>query len=109
MKMDTYYLNTLICFFRSQLDLDFVAIRDVLNIVDDELTPDNEKRDMIMATLRGYGLNECSYRHGRFSPAEDRSPAEYDSDKVHNVISYPLHPIRFPVLNGTITVNIPLN
>jgi len=107
--METYYLSTLICFFKSQRDFDFVAITDVLDIVDNEEIPEKEKRDMIFDILRGYGLNEISYRHGIFSPANDRSPAEYAYEKIHNIVCYHLQPIRFPVLNGTITVKLPLN
>jgi len=107
--METYYLNTLICFFKSQRDLDFVAIEDVLNIVDDDEIPENTKRDMIFDTLRTYGLNELSYRFGRFSPANERSPREYAYEKDHNTILYIRQSIEFPVLNGRITVKIPLN
>jgi len=107
--METYFLDTLILFFRSQRDMDFVAIRDTLDIIDDDEIHDNLKRDMIFDILRGYGLNEVSYRNGKFSPSANRSPEELVYDKIHTVICYPLQPIKFPVLNGTIGVNIPLN
>lgn len=108
-KMDCYYLSTLILFFRTQLDVDFECIRDILRIIDDTEIPECDKRDWIMDTLRTWGLNETSYRGGKFSPGEDKSPAEYAHEKVHYDIKYPLQAIRFQVLNGTVGVNIPLN
>jgi len=107
--MDCYYLNTLILFFRSQKDFDYTAIEDILAVIDSDQIPENRERDIIIDILRAHGLNETSYRNGRFSPASDRSPAEYGYEKVHNVVCYPLEAIRFPVLNGTIGINIPLN
>lgn len=106
---DLYSLNTIICFFKSQVELNFAAIRYVIAIIDDDLTPDIEKRDLIIDVLRTFGLNEISYRHGKFSPASDKSHLERMYDRDHNTISYPLQPIKFPLLNGTIIVKIPLN
>jgi|GEM_PF-5897093 hypothetical protein len=107
--METYYLDTIIFFFKSQKDLDFVAITDVLDIIDDNEIPEIAKRDMIFDTLRNYGLNEVSYRHGKFSPACDRSPVEFYYDRIHTDMFYPRQSIEFPVLNGSCGVKIPLN
>ena len=107
--MDCYFLNTLIFFFRSQRDIDFAAIRDILDIIDDDEIREEDKRDMIMDVLRTFGLNETSYRGGSFSPAEYISPSELSHNKIHNEIPFPLQAIRFPVINGTIGVNLTLN
>jgi len=107
--METYYLDTLIYFFKTQRDLDYVAIDDVLNIIDDNEIPEAVRRDMIMDTLRGYGLNETSYRYGRFSPGIDSSPADRCYNNIHDKISYTLQSMRLQILNGSIGINIPLN
>ena len=106
--MDCYYLNTLILFFRSQKDFDYAAIEDILAVIDDDEIAENLKRDMIIDILRTNGLNETSYRNGRFSPQCDRSPAEFAHENLHKIY-YPLQAIRFSVLNGTCGVNISLN
>jgi hypothetical protein len=106
--MDSYYLTTLVLFFRSQLYLNFEAIREVLSIIDDDEIREGDKRDMIIEVLRNFGLNEISYRQGRFSPSMDKSPTEEQSEKLHEII-YPRQAIQFKVLNGEIGIKIPLN
>lgn len=109
MKMEQYYLDTLIFFFRSQMYLDYVGIEQILQIIDDDEIKDSIKRDLIIDTLREFGLNETSYRHGQFSPACERSALELNYERIHTGISFHVQRIEFGVLNGKCGVNISLN
>jgi hypothetical protein len=107
--METYFLYTLLCFFRSQRDFDFATIIEILDLIDDGEYPETLKRDAIMDLLRSNGLNETSYRFGRFSPAGDTSPSEHHYNRLHDKISFTLQSMRLQILNGSIGINLPLN
>jgi len=108
-KMEQYYLNTLIFFFKTQMHIDYVGIEAILQIIDDDEIKDSIKRDLIIETLRNYGLNEVSYRQGRFSPASERTHEELFHEKIHKNIPKPVQRIEFSVINGICGVNISQN
>lgn len=84
--METYYLNTLILFFRSQKDQEepWVAIEEVLKIIDDGSIPEHHKKTIILFTLRYWGLWEVGGpTNGKFymHPTEDFDPEELELEE----------------------------
>jgi hypothetical protein len=107
-KMETYYLNTLIFFFKSQKERKYEAIEHVLRIIDQDKIPDKRRRKMLFRVLRRNGLNETTFKNGRFEPGSEEP-------QVHNNMQEPF-PIRFPVqkmyihlINGLLELPVPLN
>lgn len=53
--MEKYNLVKLICFFKYQSERDYKEIKEVLDIVDSEIIPEEEKKEKILQTLREFG------------------------------------------------------
>jgi hypothetical protein len=111
--MATYYLNTLLMFFKSQHELGFEAIELILGIIDDDEFSDEDKEDIILHTLRKYGLNETTMKDGQFEPTEERATVTSDPKKFVLVTQYHTcyiaEPMTLNLLNGKFPVEICLN
>lgn len=71
--MITYTLNDLIVFWNRIRSRRFNAIIDVLDTIDDDDIPDEEKRELILDTLRYFGLYEIGYN-------EEQTPEELEKN-----------------------------
>lgn len=97
--METYYLNTLIFFFKTQRQLGFPAIITVLDLIDNEEIFDDKKGDMIINILRLYGLNETTHKNGAFMPTPMQLPADDPLAKA-KIDAVPMDVAEIPILNG---------
>lgn len=71
MKTYNLHLQTLLMFFKLQQATDFEAIRTVLQILEDPELPDHHVAPYIRSCLREAGLNDISYKEGRFEPSPE--------------------------------------
>jgi hypothetical protein len=106
--METYYLNTIIFFFKTQRDVSYIAIEQVLNIIDNAAIPDARKRKAIFEVLRYYGLNEIGYKAGQFGLVKPEPPSKPVSKNI-NDIPMLTHTYILTLLNGMLELAVPLN
>jgi len=117
--METYYLNTLILFFKSQQEMDFECIKYILDIIDDDTLDDEDKRDIIIGNLQDAGLNETTYKDGKFDPTEypslETEEIELEEcemqqhDQIKHKVYFKTEFVELNLLNGMLTHGIPLN
>lgn len=108
--METYYLNTLIFFFKTQQEIGFKAIEQVLSIIDNDKIPDARKRKALFQVLHYYGLNEVGYKGGKFGFGEELPSVEKaHPDNTEDSIVIPLQSMEVKILNGIIQTALPLN
>jgi hypothetical protein len=111
--MQTYTLNTLLLFLRTQQALDYVAIENILGVLDDEMLLNEDKKDFILYTLRKYGMNELTHKGGRYEPTGNKSSVPVKPFKPLLEINYDwcyqVQMITIDLLSGTINVEVPLN
>lgn len=107
--MESYYLNTLIFFFKTQRDVGYKAIEQVLNIIDNDVIPDARKRKALFQVLRSYGLNETTFKNGRFEFAESVPHEEIPPNNVEDIVSIVTQTFYLRLLNGVLEIAIPIN
>jgi hypothetical protein len=107
-NMEQYYLNTLIFFFKSQMEIGYKAIEQVLAIIDHNAIPDTRKRKAIFQVLHYYGLNEVGYKGGRFGLGDKEPLSKSISKNIHD-IPILTHTYILTLLNGTLELSVPLN
>lgn len=111
--MQTYSLLTLILFFKSQQRMGYEAIEIIAGIIDDDNLPDEDKKDGILWILHKYGLNETTFKEGRFEPACNLEVAPVEPKKPILDLKYtPCLIVQLQtvnMLNGRILFEIPLN
>jgi hypothetical protein len=56
-----YNIYSIIIFLKNQRDLGYRAVESVLNMIDDEKMPDEEKKEHILRAFRNAGLFEVGY------------------------------------------------
>jgi hypothetical protein len=112
--MESYFLNTLIFFFKEQREIKYEAIEQVLDLIDDEKVPDIKKRDLILAILHKYGLNETTYNNGRFKHLPPRRLGNkhengYRIGKRAELLPFPVEVIDVRILNAALSMRVTLN
>ena len=107
--METYYLNTLIFFFKTQQEIGYKAIEQVLSIIDNPTIPDERKNKMLFQVLRGYGLNEVGYKDGQFEFDAEIPVVKTPSDNAEDSIILPVETIELRILNGVLQIALPQN
>ena len=111
--MQTYLLNTLLLFLKTQQTLGYEAIENILGVLDDEMLLDEDKKDFILFTLRKHGLNELTHKEGRFEPAikGDMIPVKPYKPllEIRYDWCYMVQLVSIDLLSGTMQVEIPLN
>jgi len=111
--METFYLYSLILFFQTQREIGYEGIEVGLDFMDDPDIPEEERADLFLKILKGYGLNDTSQKNGRFEPwlderpHLDKKPEETPEPKFHECC--PTQMVRFSLLNGTLETFVPLN
>ena|ERR1700751_1477186 len=107
--MQTYYLNSLLLFLKSQQSLGYEAFNIIIGIMEDATLPDEDKRDSILFILHKYGLNEVTYKDGRHDP-EDK-PAEEMKELEPSIYHkcYIAQKVILKLLNGTFPFEVGLN
>jgi hypothetical protein len=106
--METYYLNTLIFFFKTQQEMQYQAIEQVLRIIDNDKIPEARKRKALFQVLRHYGLNETDYKGGKFDFGNE-IPVVNTPSETDDFITIPTQVIELRILNGVLQIALPQN
>lgn len=89
--METYTLINLLTFFKNQQKHGYNAIEAILEILEDEGTPEHIKPDVVLSILRQFGLME--------------SGLEYQE----RIIPYQMDCLKIPIINHIIEYDCILN
>jgi hypothetical protein len=107
--MKRYFLNTLIFFLKTQQDIHFKGIEQVLRIIDHKRYSDAKKQELIIDTLRYYGLNETDYRNGEFGFGESIPLPETPTNNVEDIIQLVTQTFHLKLLNGVLELAVAVN
>lgn len=111
--MQTYKLDTLLAFFRSQQEYDYDVIDLILDVLGDDCIPDEDKKDFVIRTFRKHGLNEVTHKEGRFELPikKTRSVKPYKPlwEIPHEHWCYQVQMVTVDFLSGTVHFEMPLN
>ncbi len=114
--METFYLYSLILFFQTQREIGYEGIEVGLDFMDDPKIPEEERAELFLKILKGYGLNDTTQKNGRFEPwVDERPPLAKEPEEEPDIPDPKLHEccptqmVRFTLLNGTMETFVPLN
>lgn len=106
-EMDTFYVNTLIFFLKAQQGIGYRGIEMALDLIDNEMISDDDKRDLLFDIFHKYGLCEVSYKRGMYQPTEE-GKEEYNR-AFQDYIKLPAERREIHSSAGIIKITIPLN
>ncbi len=88
--MDYYDIISLIIFWKRQKKFDFIAIKEVVEVIEDKSMPDIIKGRLVIAMLREAALFEVDYTPPEGEPEYIDLPDEFPwkSDDLINPLDY---------------------
>lgn len=105
--MPTYTLLDLIVFWHNIAAREFNAIIDVLDIIDNDEIPEEDKRELIMKTLRFNGLYEIGYTGDMYEDIIVEPESEVEVQPMEE--GTPIDVFEIKIMNGTVVFGVLLN
>lgn len=109
--MELYRLDTLIFFLKTQSEMGFQGILQILAIIDQDKIPYARRRKALISILRSYGLNESTHKKGIFAWGEEPLSKEkpFQNNNAENTVPVVTQTFNLKLLNGLLELPVPLN